>query len=59
MRNRRRFVFGPDFLPRLLTVETPEGEALPERKFWVLATGADNDDEPGYCTKGEFLVVWT
>ena len=44
MRNRRRFVFGPDFLPRLLTVETPEGEALPERKFWVLATGADNDD---------------
>ena len=46
VRNRRRFVFDPDFKPKLLTTENPNGEMLPERKFWTLATGADHDDEP-------------
>lgn len=53
-RNRRRFVFGPDFAPRLLTPDSPQGEPLPERKFWVLRTGADNDDEP----YGRGLAHW-
>ena len=46
VRNRRRFVFGPDSSLKLLTTTRPQGETLPERKFWVLSTGADNDDEP-------------
>ena len=54
VRNRRRFVFDIDFNPRLLTHESPQGELLPERKFWVLSTGADNDDEP----YGRGLAHW-
>ena len=46
VRQRRRFVFAPDMSLRLLTAQNPEGEALPDRKFWTLVTGADNDDEP-------------
>ncbi len=46
VRNRRRFVFDVDFKPKLITTGNPDGEMLPERKFWCLATGADNDDEP-------------
>ena len=47
VRNRRRFVFGgDDFHLRLLTTDDPQGEPLPERKFWTFASGADNDDEP-------------
>lgn len=54
VRNRRRFVFGPDFRPRLLTHESPQGEELPENKFWLFSTGADNDDEP----YGRGLAHW-
>ena len=54
VRNRRRFVFGPDFQPRLRTLDQPHGKPLPPRKFWVLATGADNDDEP----YGRGLAHW-
>ena len=46
VRNRRRFVFGPDQQPRLLTVDSPEGEPLPPRKFWHFSTGGDNSDDP-------------
>jgi phage gp29-like protein len=46
VRKPRRFAFGPDHKPRLLTVTAPLGEPLPERKFWHFQTGADNDDEP-------------
>lgn len=32
---------------RLLTMKALiEGEVMPERKFWTLSTGADNDDDP-------------
>jgi phage gp29-like protein len=32
---------------RLLTrTNTFQGEQLPERKFWIMSSGADNDDEP-------------
>lgn len=46
VRKQRRFRFAPDHSLRLLTTSRPQGEVLPERKFWVFSTGADNDDEP-------------
>jgi len=46
VRDRRRFAFdGADRL-RLKTRAAPQGELLPERKFWHFATGADHDDAP-------------
>ena len=45
-RNRRRFVFGADQRPRLLTAESPMGEELPPGKFWCWSTGGDNVDDP-------------
>lgn len=47
VRDRRRFAFLPSGDLRLLTTrDSVTGEALPERKFWTFATGADHDDEP-------------
>ena len=46
VRNRRRFVFGVDCLPRLVTVAKPDGEELPPKKFWHFRCGGDNSDEP-------------
>jgi hypothetical protein len=46
VRKQRRFGFGPDGSLKLLTMSNPNGEQVPERKFWVLCCGADNDDEP-------------
>lgn len=47
VRDRRRFVFDIDMQARLLTMtNTLPGEKLGERKFWILACGADHDDEP-------------
>lgn len=47
VRDRRRFSFLPSGELRLLTLQdATRGEALPERKFWTFATGADHDDEP-------------
>jgi phage gp29-like protein len=46
VRDRRRFGFTPDFKLKLKTSKNPMGEDIPERKFWVFATGSDHDDEP-------------
>lgn len=47
VRDRRRFGFDGEMQLRLMTTANPmPGEALPERKFWSFATGADHDDEP-------------
>ncbi|GAB0057425.1 hypothetical protein SIID45300_01753 [Candidatus Magnetaquicoccaceae bacterium FCR-1] len=46
VRRQRRFGFDGEGRIRLLTMQTPMGELLPERKFWHFSTGADNDDEP-------------
>lgn len=47
VRDRRRFGFDGEGALRLLTMSQPNpGEALPPRKFWHFATGADHDDEP-------------
>ena len=60
VRNRRRFVFDPLFRPLLLTSDKPDGELLPEKKFWVFSVGADNDDEPYGRGLGHYLYwpVW-
>ena len=54
VRNRRRFVFDPDFRVLLLTNDNTNGEAMPIRKFWHFSSGADNDDEP----YGRGLAYW-
>lgn len=46
VRERRRFGFDGEGRLRLKTMHNPQGELLPERKFWAFSTGADNDDEP-------------
>ena len=46
VRDRARFAFAPDGALRMMTMSAPNGEALPERKFWVAAVGASHADEP-------------
>jgi len=46
VRKRHRFRFDTDGNLRLITKERPQGRLLPDRKMWVLSTGADNDDQP-------------
>jgi phage gp29-like protein len=46
VRKQRRFRWTPDGELRLLTMKKPQGESMPERKFWTFSVGADNDDEP-------------
>jgi phage gp29-like protein len=46
VRKQRRFRFDARGRLKLLTMQSPLGELVPERKFWTFATGADNDDEP-------------
>lgn len=46
VKNRRRFRFTASGALCLLTSSAPLGEVMPERKFWVFSTGADDDDEP-------------
>lgn len=55
VRDRRRFAFDGDFRLRLLTGSNAQGELMPERKFWVFATGADHDDEPYGLGLGHWL----
>ena len=54
VRNRRRFNFGTDLLPKLITIEDPLGEDLPDQKFWHFCCGGDNDDDP----YGRGLAHW-
>ncbi len=54
IRNRRRFNFGIDLEPKLITFEQPLGEDLPTQKFWHFCCGGDNDDDP----YGRGLAHW-
>lgn len=60
VRKARRFRFGADGRPRLLTRDNRDGIALPERKFWAYAAGADTDDEPYGLGLGHYCYwpVW-
>ena len=55
VRKARRFRFGSDGSLRLLTTDKPDGELMPERKFWHYSIGADNDDEPYGLGLGHWL----
>jgi phage gp29-like protein len=46
VRNRRRFHFGIDQQPKLISFDRPLGEDLPAQKFWHFCCGADHHDEP-------------
>lgn len=60
VKDRRRFVYAPDYSLRLLTMAKPDGEILPERKFWHKAVGASHSDEPYGLGLGQALYwpVW-
>jgi phage gp29-like protein len=46
VRDRSRFAFAPDGSLLLRTTSRPQGEPVPERKFWVAAVGSSHHDEP-------------
>lgn len=46
VRNRERFGFDGAGRLRMKTFSSPDGELLPDRKFWCYTTGGDHDDEP-------------
>ena len=46
VRDRDRFAFDGAGRLRLKTMNNPQGELLPDNKFWTFQTGADHDDEP-------------
>ena len=48
VRDRGRFAFGgaAGSELRLVTPGNTNGETMPDRKFWVVASGGDHDDEP-------------
>lgn len=60
VRDRRRFGFDGENRLRLKTLQQPLGELMPEKKFWVFATGADHDDAPYGLGLGHWLYwpVW-
>lgn len=60
VRKARRFGFAPDFSLRLRTTANPDGEVLPDKKFWVFSTGGDTDDEPYGLGLGHYLwwPIW-
>jgi len=46
VRKQRRFRWKNERELVLLTRDKPMGEVMPDRKFWTLATGGDNSDNP-------------
>lgn len=60
VRNRQRFGFDGKSRLRMRTWNNPEGELLPDKKFWHFTTGGDHDDEPYGLGLGHWLYwpVW-
>ena len=54
VRHARRFRLDRDWKLRLVTPGRPQGELLPDRKFWWLTAGGTDDDNP----YGEGLAEW-
>lgn len=55
VKKQRRFGFDVKGRLRLLTRESPQGEIMPDKKFWTLSSGGDNDDDPYGLGLGHFL----
>lgn len=54
VRHARRFRYDDEGRLRMLTPTNMQGEIMPERKFWVHAVGAADDDQP----YGHGLAHW-
>ncbi|MDQ1229306.1 DUF935 domain-containing protein [Sphingomonas sp. SORGH_AS_0879] len=54
VRHARRFRFDRNDRLRLLTRAAPQGEPVPDRKFWVVRAGGTDDDQ----VYGEGLAEW-
>lgn len=54
VRNARRFRYDREGAFRMLTRQNMRGELLPDRKFWIVTAGADDDDE----VYGRGLAYW-
>lgn len=54
VRHARRFRYDDQDRLRMLTSQNMQGEVLPEKKFWVHAVGAADDDQP----YGQGLAHW-
>lgn len=54
VRHARRFRYDAEGDLRLLTRAAPNGEKLPDRKFWVVTAGGTDDDTP----YGRGLAEW-
>lgn len=54
VRHARRFRYDDEDRLRMLTPGNMQGEIMPERKFWVHAVGAADDDQP----YGQGLAHW-
>lgn len=54
VRNARRFRYDREHKLRLLTTKNPNGELVPDRKFWVVTEGGIDDDD----LYGEGLADW-
>ena len=55
VRNRQRFGFDGKSRLRMRTWNNPEGELMPDKKFWHFTTGGDHDDEPYGLGLGHWL----
>lgn len=60
VRDRRRFAFSIHNELLMLTTSKPDGESLPQRKFWTASVGASHADEPYGLGLGHALYwpVW-
>jgi phage gp29-like protein len=55
VRRRERFRWDRDGALRLLLPGEPQGEIMPDRKFWTFSAGGSTDDEPYGLGLGHFL----
>ncbi len=55
VRNRARFGYDGSARLRMKTFSEPEGELMPNKKFWTFTTGGDHDDEPYGIGLGHWL----
>lgn len=60
VRKARRFHFGTDNALMLRTRTRPQGEVMPDRKFWVYSSSGDSSDDPYGFGLGQILywLVW-
>ncbi len=60
VRRQRRFRFDREGRLRLISPGHPQGEVMPDNKFWIFTAGGDDDDDPYGLGLGHWLYwpVW-